>query len=127
MTVRTYPVGPRSSEDRSQYLMGLVIALGAAGMGYALHDAYSGEKMDVAGVVERHGWSMAGGASSGLSLSQRTTTIEITEGKHKGREVTVLIGGDDLAPGTPVELTIREGGRSGGLYGDGVRRKPAGP
>ena len=127
MTMRTYPVGPRPNEDRSQYLMGLVIALGAAGMGYALHDAYSGEKMDVSGVVERHGWSMAGGASSGLSLSQRTTTIEITEGKYKGREVTILIGGDDLAPGTPVERTIREGGRSGGLYGDGVRRKPAKP
>lgn len=123
MTMRTYPVGPRPSEDRSQYLMGLVIALGAAGMGYALHDAYSGEKMEVAGVVEGHGLTMA----SPVALSQRTTTIEITEGKHKGRDVTVLIGGDDLAPGTPVELTIREGGRSGGLYGDGVRRKPAGP
>lgn len=123
MTIRTYPVGPRPSEDRSQHMMWLAIALVGAGMGYTLYDAHSGEKMEVAGVVEGHGLTMA----SPVALSQRTTTIEITEGKHKGKDVTVLIGGDDLVPGTPVELSIREGGRSGGLYGDGVRRKSTKP
>lgn len=119
---RTYVVGARPVQQRqwSGLLakLGLGVAVGGLAIWLAV-DSGGAQEMEAVGVVDRHSLRLVG------KVMLPASVVTITDGPHRGQEVTVT--GREFSPGTPVVVEVGVGKLSEDLYGRAVRAKPKTP